>query len=278
LLLSVVLVGWLAGPVRSGAPAKPADSPAYLARVDAIWQRARKDTARPAAQLAARTTPVGRVQNAVLTRGRKDVREIALTFDDGPHPEFTPQLLRVLKQEHVPATFFVVGTMALRSPDLIRAIAADGHTVANHTFHHVNLTKLSVPDLFAEFEANQDAIESITGARPRFFRPPGGNYNDTVLAAAQREGLTTMLWTENPHDYTNPPAKLIEDHIFGRAANGSVILLHDGVQQTVDLLPKLIRTLKAKGYKFVTADQMWDRLSPRVQPAVHRPPSRKPAR
>jgi peptidoglycan/xylan/chitin deacetylase (PgdA/CDA1 family) len=191
-----------------------------------------------------------------LPYGNPRLKEVALTFDDGPHPRYTPQLLSILRKNKVKATFFVVGEMAAKYPELIRAEQAAGHVIGNHTYHHLNLTKIPVSGVLAEWQACEDVVKQITGETMRFDRPPGGDYNDAVIRAAMQLGLTTVLWTDNPGDYASPGDTVIQRRVFGRARNGGIILLHDGVQQTVDVLPEIIQRLKSRGYRFVTVAEM----------------------
>jgi peptidoglycan/xylan/chitin deacetylase (PgdA/CDA1 family) len=191
-----------------------------------------------------------------LARGPRRGRAAALTFDDGPHPDFTPQLLAILRPYHVKATFFVVGEMAEKAPELILEERAAGHVVGNHTYHHVNLTKIPVNEIVTEWQACQDVVKDITGETMRFCRPPGGDYDKEVIEAAMMLGLTTVLWTDDPGDYAKPGAKTIEMRVLDTVNDGAIILLHDGVQQTVDVLPQIIERLQARGFRFVTVEQM----------------------
>lgn len=191
-----------------------------------------------------------------LMHGSPTLKEVALTFDDGPHPQYTPKLLAILRQYKVPATFFVVGEMAEKYPDLVKAELADGNLVANHTYHHVNLTKIPAKYVATEIKACGEVVQSITGRAPRLFRPPGGDYNRHVAEVADALGYTIALWTDDPGDYASPGTKIITDRLLARVSNGGIILIHDGVQQTIDVLPAIIQTLQGKGFRFVTLDEM----------------------
>lgn len=192
----------------------------------------------------------------VLRRGAGDDKRVALTFDDGPHPAYSPKLLDTLKAKGVKATFFVIGHMADKYPDLVRRMAAEGHEVANHTYSHVTLTKIPGEEIDVEYRANDDAIQRITGKPVRYCRPPGGDHNAEVLRRAGSLGLTTVLWTDDPGDYLDPGDGLL----FGRETKalspGGIILLHDGSKDTLDTLAKFIDTTRAKGYRFVSLDEL----------------------
>jgi len=197
------------------------------------------------------------LEQATLDYGKYNVKEIALTFDDGPHRKYTPQILKVLKRYNVRATFFIVGKMADASDDLLVEQYREGHQIGNHTYHHVDMTKLSEKEAQVEWVACNEVVKSILRISPRYCRPPGGNYDDTVKRAALKSGLVTVLWTEDPGDYDEPGGFAIESRIFCSIYNGGIILLHDGVQQTINILPSIIERLKREGYTFVTVDEMY---------------------
>lgn len=191
-----------------------------------------------------------------LVRGDMARKEIALTFDDGPHLDFTPKLLAVLKQCNVKATFFVVGEMAEKYPNLVRAEIAAGHCVGNHTYHHVNLNKIPPEYVATEIKTCGEVIRSITGKAPHLFRPPGGDYNRQVAQVTVALDYTMVLWTDDPGDYANPGDDIITSRLLNRVSSGGIILVHDGSTQTLTALPKIIKNLKDRGYKFVTVDEM----------------------
>jgi peptidoglycan-N-acetylglucosamine deacetylase len=191
-----------------------------------------------------------------LLRGNPGKKQIAITFDDGPHPAYTPQLLDILKKYNAKATFFVVGEMAEKAPELVKAEIAAGHNVGNHTYHHVNLTKVPEEDVAVEIKACGDVLKSITGKAPHLFRPPGGDYNKKVATVSEAEGYIMVLWTDDLGDYASPGDKTIETRLLDRLSNGGIILIHDGIQQTIDVLPQILEYLKKKGYETVTIDEM----------------------
>jgi peptidoglycan/xylan/chitin deacetylase (PgdA/CDA1 family) len=191
-----------------------------------------------------------------LMRGPRAGRYIALTFDDGPHPKYTPQILEILRRYNVEATFFVVGMMAERYPKLVKAEIGGGHDVGNHTYHHVNLNMTPPAYVATEIKACGEVLDSITGRPPHLFRPPGGDYNDQVAEVSDALGYQMILWTDDPGDYASPGEDVIEQRTLDAASPGGIILIHDGIQQTIDVLPKLIKDLKSQGYEFVTIDEM----------------------
>jgi peptidoglycan/xylan/chitin deacetylase (PgdA/CDA1 family) len=192
----------------------------------------------------------------ILLAGTSQRREIALTFDDGPHPEHLPRLLALLREHNVKATFFLIGQKVEQHPDLAHLIVQDGHEIANHTYTHLTLSQLPSEEVEAEIVRGNQAIEQACGVRPRFFRPPGGKMNDEVLRIATRLGMTTVLWTENPGDYSLPTPDLILHGIVKSIHPGSVVLLHNGIKNTEQMLPTLITYLRRQGYEFVTLTEM----------------------
>ncbi|MGC8668048.1 MAG: polysaccharide deacetylase family protein [Chthonomonadales bacterium] len=191
-----------------------------------------------------------------LVRGNPNLKEIALTFDDGPHPAFTPRLLDLLARLHVKATFFLVGKMVDRYPDLVRQEVAQGHEVANHTYDHLRLA--SVPPALIEPELKEGSLALVraVGSPTRFYRPPGGEYNADVIEAGRRLGYIMVLWTNDPGDYRRPSGALLEERLLRDVSNGAIILLHDGIPQTLTILPRLVTALRREGYRFVTISEM----------------------
>lgn len=228
------------------------------AKLEQYWQHAKEEVYKSVPELLAQHQAelARRLRYRKLMHGDRTRKWIALTFDDGPHPEYTPQILSILKEYHVRATFFVVGKMAEKYPDLLRQQAEAGHSIGNHTYHHVNLTRIPPTDVAAEIKACGEVIQSITGKTPHLFRPPGGDYDRNVAEVAEALGYWIVLWTDDPGDYAKPPEKELRQKLFSRLGNGGIILLHDGVTETLELLPDLIEYLKSQGYELVTIDDM----------------------
>jgi peptidoglycan/xylan/chitin deacetylase (PgdA/CDA1 family) len=231
---------------------------AQVRKDDSDWQHAQREICASQHLIDGRLSSIkaSTLRNSVLREGNGDRKEIALTFDDGPHPKFTSELLKILKSENVPATFFVVGFMAEKYPDLLRAIKSGGHEIGNHTYSHVTLTKIPSDQVLTEYRANNDAIFKITGSSVKYCRPPGGDFNDNVLRDSASLGMTTVLWTDDPGDYANPGDDVLYEREVAKLDSGAIVLLHDGSQNTLDTLQKFIRTAKRKGYKFVTLDRI----------------------
>ena len=182
--------------------------------------------------------------------------QIALTFDDGPHPVYTLQLLNILRRMHTPATFFVVGEQVEKNPGLVRLEVAEGNEVGDHTYDHINLTVVPPELVGYEVDRCNAAITQATGAPVRFFRPPGGEYNGSVVREISPHGFITTLWTADPGDFSKPAPALILKRTLAHLGNGAIILLHDGIPDTLQALPGIITAARQRGYQFVTLSQL----------------------
>jgi peptidoglycan/xylan/chitin deacetylase (PgdA/CDA1 family) len=191
-----------------------------------------------------------------IIRGNKEKKLIALTFDDGPHGVYTVKLLDVLKQTHTPATFFLVGKQVDKYPGLVQLEVMNGNEVGNHTYDHVDLTQIPPELIGFELDECDRAIKRAIGVSPRFFRPPGGDYDLNVVREATRRSYVTSLWTDDPGDYAKPGADVVMQRTLDRLENGAIILLHDGIPETVDILPALIAQARKRGYEFVTLSEL----------------------
>lgn len=198
-----------------------------------------------------------------LFHGALTRREIALTFDDGPNPFYTPAVLAVLKRYRVQATFFCLGTLVARYPQLVQQEHAAGHVVGDHSWSHPQLPLLTPSQILWQMRSTADTIQQVIKVRPRFFRPPYGDYDSQVLTQANRLGLTTVLWNDDPRDWSWPGTTGIISWVLTQAGNGSIILLHDGGgdrSQTVAALPTIIESLQREGFTLVTLQQMMDEV------------------
>lgn len=259
LLLGWLLVGWGAGcksPART--PGGALNEAVKATPAGDYWLNAIEEVYKSPLELRAQheAEQAKNIHLRKLMRGNPKEMHLALTFDDGPHPNCTPALLKVLDALQVKATFFVVGEKAEQAPNLVKAEIAAGHSVGNHTYHHVNLCRIPDRLVAAEIEACGEVIQHLTGQQPTLFRPPGGDYDLLVGATANQLGYTMILWTDDPADYARPPDQVIMDRTLHTAHNGGIILLHDGVMQTVQVLPQIVHDLRARGFTFVTVEDM----------------------
>lgn len=182
---------------------------------------------------------------------------VALTIDDGPHPEWTPQMLDLLDRHQVRATFFLIGARVRERPELVRRILSAGHAIGNHSMSHPQpFAALSRQRMRVEIAQTQDEIEAAAGLRPTLFRAPGGNWSGEVLRTAAGFGLTPVDWTVNPSDWRRPGVSRITRSL-SRARAGQVLLCHDGGgdrSQTVAALETVLPRLLDRGLRFVTHD------------------------
>ncbi len=186
-------------------------------------------------------------------------RVVALTFDDGPWPGQTDRILDILAEHEVRATFFPIGYLTDRHPGVARRIVAEEHVIGNHTAGHIVLTRQGADTVRTQIAGGAEVLERVTGVRPTWFRPPGGGMSPTVLTEADALGQKLVMWDVDPQDWRRPGAEAIRDDILANVKPGSVVLLHDGGgdrAQTVAMLPGLIEELKARGYLFVTLDEL----------------------
>jgi peptidoglycan/xylan/chitin deacetylase (PgdA/CDA1 family) len=178
---------------------------------------------------------------------------VALTFDDGPSPIYTPQILAILKKYHIKATFFMVGTNAKLYPDIVKMVLAEGHAIDSHTLTHPMLTKINESQLQKEIVTPQQIIETIINIKPVCLRYPFGASNEHVRAYIRAQGMAPVPMGFNSFDYERPGVDKIVNWVLKNAYSGQVILMHDGYnkrEQTVAALPRIIEGIKQKGLGF----------------------------
>lgn len=191
-------------------------------------------------------------------------RQIALTFDDGPHPRWTERLLEVLARHQVRATFFMIGRYARGLPHTVRAVAAAGHAIGNHTLTHPNLIFASPSQVALQIRECQRALEEAVGPHSPLFRPPHGGRLPHVLRTARRMGLLPVMWSVTAYDWRATEAGVIERNVNDRLRGGDVVLLHDGGHQgygsdrsaTIAATDAIIRRQLDRGFRFVTVPEM----------------------
>lgn len=191
------------------------------------------------------------------SKGRTDIPYLALTFDDGPHPQNTPRLLDILKEKNIKATFFVIGRSVDLYPQIAARIIAEGHEIGNHTYTHGNLSKMSQAKVVNELNRGRDAIKRATGVLPRIMRPPYG-----ALLTSQRKwvydnyGYPAIFWSVDPLDWKDRKPAVVTSRLLKGASNGGILLAHDLHKTTVDAMPETIDRLLTKGYRFVTVSEL----------------------
>ncbi|MCY0875565.1 MAG: polysaccharide deacetylase family protein [Firmicutes bacterium] len=185
-------------------------------------------------------------------------KHLALTFDDGPDRSFTPQVLDILAQYAVPATFFCLGSQVNAFPEVLRRMHTEGHTIANHTWSHPYLTRSSVHDLVWEVQSTSDLIHDISGCRPRFFRPPYGDTDASVEEQIALLGYQSILWSVDSTDWSGISGPEVAARVIPHLHPGAIVLHHSAghVAGTVAALPYLIEVTRALGYEYVRLEDM----------------------
>ena len=183
----------------------------------------------------------------------RDRRYVALTFDDGPDHVITPQLLDVLKEKQVRATFFLVGHMIAKFPHIVHRIISDGHDIANHTWAHYRLDEMTQDQVNLQLSSTTQALHQLGAPMAAYVRPPGGRFNNFVVHAAKRQHLTLVMWDVNAADYKRPDGTLprpsaIKARILKRIKPGSIVLMHNS-PATVKALPAIIDEIRQANYQ-----------------------------
>jgi peptidoglycan/xylan/chitin deacetylase (PgdA/CDA1 family) len=198
----------------------------------------------------------------LVYRVKTDRPLVALSFDDGPHPTFTPQVLEILKEQGAKATFFLIGERAHRHPDLVARIKSAGHEVGNHYF--TNGTTLGHSDAaFLEYLERTERAIGIAG-HPKLFRPPGGVAWPGQLRLAQSRGYVPVLGSAYPHDPLHPPVWYLRWLTTKNLAPGAIVILHDGISdptRSIAALPAILAAGQRKGLQFVTVGTLMDRAA-----------------
>lgn len=197
-------------------------------------------------------------------------KKVSLTFDDGPHPKLTPIILDILKEYGVQATFFVVGENAERYPELISRILREGHEIGNHTFSHVQATKIDRETIEEEIKHCESVIDRISGVKPRFFRPPCGAIDSQLGGLCDSLNYRVVLWSIDTRDWCRIPSADIAQNVLKTVKNGDIILMHDYIgsnSPTPNALKKIIPALIARGYEFAPVGDLLS-IGYEIEPTV----------
>jgi peptidoglycan/xylan/chitin deacetylase (PgdA/CDA1 family) len=195
------------------------------------------------------------------------VRSVALTFDDGPSPVYTPRLLDLLRKAGAAATFFVVGREAERHPGLVRRMIGEGHRVGSHSWSHPQST--TPGSAKEELQRTHDVLKAITGVDPTLFRPPYGIETGPLAEEAVSRGYRTVLWSLDTKDWRDHDASKLSEMVGERSRRGDIVLMHDIHAATIDAVPDMLRRLALRGVRCVTVERLLD--PDRVHPG---PPTR----
>ncbi|MBE5864779.1 MAG: peptidoglycan N-acetylglucosamine deacetylase [Lachnospiraceae bacterium] len=182
-----------------------------------------------------------------------EVKKIALTFDDGPHPHYTEQLLDGLKERGVVATFFVTGEHATLHPDIIKRMNEEGHLIGNHTYSHIQLTSGNAEEFKEELVATSEVIEELIDEEVVYVRPPYGCWDKSLEAELN---MIPVLWTIDPLDWCSSDAEGVAGKVMAEADEGEIILMHDYYESSVTAALLVVDELLADGYTFVTVEEI----------------------
>ncbi len=188
-----------------------------------------------------------------------DEKLIALTFDDGPHPTYTEEILDILKEYGQKATFFVVGQNAKEYPDILKRTAREGHEIGGHTYSHKYINRMSDDALLDDIYKTNEAIKNACGVTPTLMRPPGGGYNDHTLSIIESTGNLCVLWNRDTRDWQVPSVQSVLKGLEGHLQAGDIILFHDfnrSNSPTPEVLRQLIPAMLEEGYTFVTVSEL----------------------
>jgi len=199
---------------------------------------------------------------ACTWRGPRTAPRMALTFDDGPDPDWTPRVLDLLGAAGVRATFFVIGERAARAPGVVRRITDAGHEVANHSWSHRNLWFCGPATTREQVRRGHDTIADLTGIAPRHFRPPWGMVNAALFSAVRATAERLVFWSIQPEGQRPAPVERQVAHVLGRAHAGAIVDLHDAEgtarapERLVEGLPQMIAGLRERGYTLTTLSEL----------------------
>lgn len=185
-------------------------------------------------------------------------KKIALTFDDGPHPRITREIISILKEYGVTATFFVIGQNADNYPETMKLLAESGYEIGNHTYSHKNLKKMSEAEVNEEFRKCSETLLRF-GVEPKLMRPPEGFFSDEVIKVSRGMEYDIILWSIDTRDWAHTPADSIVKNVIENASGGDIILMHDylsGYGGTCEALRVIIPKLKSEGFEFVTVSEL----------------------
>jgi peptidoglycan-N-acetylglucosamine deacetylase len=209
-------------------------------------------------------SPKNQIWGPTITSEPLKQKVIALTFDDGPNPPYTNEIVDYLHAQHVPATFFVVGIAVAAHPDVLRLEVKDGNAIGNHTWDHAHLVLLSKAHIERELTSTEDIIQQVSGVHTILFRPPFGARDFAVIRIARSLGFRVIMWSVPlPGDWRGPPPRVIADRVLKYVTNGGIIVLHDGNrglpadrQNTVEATKIVVTALRNEGYRFVTVPEL----------------------
>lgn len=248
--------------------AKPEEHWIWLIRIGmiallCIFLTKSKQSVKPTiTQNMTQTDEIGEIRETIETREQDKkkesneidvIKQIAITFDDGPHEIYTPKLLDGLAERKVHATFFVTGQNAEAYPELVKRMDEEGHLIGNHTYHHIQLTNCNGEQFYEELKKTNEVIKQITGKDTEYVRPPFGSWNKRY---EQQLNMFPVLWTIDPMDWCSNDTECIVRHVLKKAEDNAIILLHDEYSTSVSAALQIIDQLQKQGYQFVTVEEI----------------------
>ena len=183
-------------------------------------------------------------------------KKIAISFDAAWGSDLTPELLNILKQYNVKTTFFLVAFWVDKYPEMVKRIDEEGHEIGNHSAKHPKMSQLSKEQITEELTITSNKIEKITGKKVSLFRPPFGDYNNTLMKTANELGYYVIQWDVDSLDYKDYGCSAIIDRVISKVNNGSIVLFHNNATYTKDALPIILEKLKEKGYSIVPVSEL----------------------
>ena len=195
----------------------------------------------------------------VYRNQQNEPSKIALTFDDGPHPRYTREILDILDEYGIKATFFFVGENVQYYPEAAREVAERGHEIGNHTYTHPSAVKTGEQALRDELRACEQAVQRVTGQTPKLFRPPQGSWNTRVYEIARERSYSVILWDVDTQDWAATPADKISSYVIESTKGGNIILMHDYHGKHCDTARALrlfLPVLLERGFEFVTVSEL----------------------
>ncbi len=190
---------------------------------------------------------------ALQGEGNAEKKKVAITFDDGPHPQYTPEMLAGLKERNVKATFFLLGEEVEKYPELVEQIQEEGHLIGNHSYKHEQLSKLSMDQACAQVTRTNELIYGITGVYPAYLRPPFGDWHQELDC---KVNMVEVLWDVDTRDWSIQNHGRIVEKALRDVQENDIILMHDGYETSVTAAMEIIDTLLERGFEFVTVDEM----------------------
>lgn len=189
----------------------------------------------------------------IQKNAQQEKKKIALTFDDGPHPQYTLEMLDALKERNVKATFFLLGAEVEKYPEIVKKIQEEGHLIGNHSYKHEQLSRLTMEEACAQVNRTNKLIYDITGVCPSYLRPPFGDWHEKLDCEAN---MVEVLWDVDTLDWSSQNHARIVNKVLKNVQENDIILMHDGYETSVTAAKEIIDTLEKQGYEFVTVDEI----------------------